>query len=62
MKVEIEVKNKAEAERIKMALDDSETRAFVNVVGALLPFGKRAQKRILTFVADKVQEGSTHAD
>lgn len=52
----IAVKDKAEAESIERALTDPMTRAFVVIVGTLLPLGDRARTRILTFVNDKLDE------
>lgn len=54
--VKIEVKDAAEAENIQRALTDVPTRAFVNIVGALLPLGKSARTRVLTFVNDTMNE------
>jgi len=56
MKATIEVKDRKEVDLIKTALDDPKTRAFVQVVGALLPLTPRARKRVLEFVADKIAE------
>ena len=61
MKVSIEVKDRAEAEHIRRALERPDVRAFVVVVGALLPLTPRARTRVLTYIADRVDEdaGST---
>ena len=56
MKASIEVESRREAELIKTALDDPTTRAFVQVVGALLPLAPRARKRVMDFVADRIAE------
>ena len=56
MKAKIEVSDRKEAELIKSGLADPATRALVKVMGALRPFEKRAQHRILGFVADKLNE------
>lgn len=56
--VRIEVKDKAEAENIQRAMADASTRAFVNIVGALLPFGATDRTRILTFVNDSLNDGA----
>lgn len=56
MKATIDVKDRAEADRVRTALADPETRALVNVLGALLPLSERERKRALTFVADKLAE------
>jgi hypothetical protein len=53
MKAKIEVADRDEAKRIRIALTDPATRALVNVLGALLPLpDKRAQERILDWVSD----------
>ena len=54
--VRIEVKDKSEGESIQRALEDPATRAFVAIVGTLLPLGDRARRRVLTFVNDKLNE------
>ena|SRR5688572_27765731 len=54
--VRIPVKDKGEAENIERAMADPSTRAFVNIVGALLPLGDRARTRVLTFVNDQLSE------
>lgn len=54
--VRIQVKDKSEAESIERALSDPATRAFVTIVGALLPLGDRARTRVLNFVNDKLDE------
>lgn len=56
MKTSIEVKDRAEAAAIQAALQDPETRAFVVIVGNLLPHTRRTQKRILDFVTDSLDE------
>jgi hypothetical protein len=60
MKTTIEVKDRKEADLIKTALDDPATRAFVQVVGALLPLSPRAQQRVMNFVSDKLNEEREH--
>lgn len=52
----IPVKDRSEAEAIERALGDPSTRAFVVIVGTLLPLGDRARARVLTFVNDKLNE------
>ncbi len=54
--IHLEVKDKSEGENIARALHDPMTRAFVAIVGALLPLGDRARARVLTFVNDKADE------
>jgi len=56
MKTTIEVSDRKEADLIKTALDDPTTRAFVQVVGALLPLTARERARVMNFVSDKVDE------
>lgn len=56
MKATINVESKKEADLIKTALDDPTTRAFVQVVGALLPLSPRARQRVMDFVTDKLAE------
>lgn len=60
MKATIEVTNKREAELVRQALADPETRCVVNVIGALqtLPDAK-ARSRVLTFVAQKLDAEET---
>ena len=50
--LKLKVKNAAEFEAIKRAMDMPDVRAFVTICGTLEPFSKRAQARILNFVAD----------
>lgn len=59
MKIRIEVKDRAEGDAIQLALGDPETRAFVVIVGTLLPFSDRAKRRILEFVADSATDPET---
>lgn len=56
MKTTIEVTDRREADAIKTALDDPTTRAFVVVVGTLLPLTDRERKRVMMFVSDKLDE------
>lgn len=56
MKTYVEVENRKEANLIKRGLGDPEVRAFVKVMGALLPLSERARARVLRFVADQVDE------
>lgn len=62
MKATIEVKDRKEADLIKAALDDPKTRAFVQIVGALLPLSQRARTRVLAFVSDQLDEESELED
>ena len=57
MKTRIDVRNKQEGRQIRCALDDPQVRAFVLVMGALIPLGSdRARERVLRFVADRAEE------
>lgn len=56
MKIEIEVKDEAEARALKTALSDPETRALAVTVGLLLPMTPRARKRTMHYVTDAVDE------
>lgn len=53
MKATIDVENRAEGDRIRTALTDPQTRALVNVVGALLPLRESARARVLRWALDK---------
>ena len=57
MKTRIEVADRREAELLKAGLQDTQTRAFVKVMGVLsqLP-SDRARSRVLRFVADYADE------
>jgi hypothetical protein len=57
MKAAIEVKDRREAEHIRMGLEDPVMRAFVVIMGALaqLPT-KRAKMRALNYVKDHFEE------
>lgn len=55
--VKIECKNAEEKESIERAMSDVSTRAFVLIVGTLLALpSDRARTRVLSFVADKLDE------
>ncbi len=56
MKIAIECADRTEAHAIKSAMADDEVRAFVLIVGTLLPFTCRARARILHFIADTVTD------
>lgn len=57
MKTRVEVEDREEAVQIQTALEDAEVRAFVRVVGILLGLpSERAQKRVLSYVADSLAE------
>jgi hypothetical protein len=57
MKTAIVVKNRREAAAIRTALDDPQTRAFVLTMGTLLQLpSEQARRRVLTFVADMLNE------
>jgi hypothetical protein len=53
MKATIQVNDKKEAELIRTGLEDAGTRAFVQVMGALMGLpSNRARVRVLKFVSD----------
>ena len=52
----VEAKDRAERNAIETALSDPEVRAFVVVIGNLLPFSRRARERMLTFVGDSLDD------
>lgn len=54
--IHLAVKDQAEGESIERALADPMTRAFIVIVGTLLPLGDRERTRVLTFINDKVNE------
>lgn len=54
MKTTIEVTDRREADVIKTALDDPITRAFVVIVGTLLPLDERERRRVINFVTDNL--------
>jgi hypothetical protein len=54
MKVAIEVKDRAEGDRVKVALAHETTRAVLIVMGALLPLPTQAQKDVLHFVGTQL--------
>ena len=56
--IHIEVKSKEEGEQIERALNDPMTRAFISIVGALLPLGDRGRTRVLNFINDKLDEAA----
>lgn len=60
MKATIEVKDRAEGDRIRLALQSDTTRAFVNVMGALQPLAPRTRQRVLAFVTESLTEDGPH--
>ena len=57
MKVAIKVKNRSEAEAVRLAMEDKEIRALVIVVGHLLQLSSdRARRRAMRYVADQLAE------
>jgi hypothetical protein len=50
----LEVQNEAEGAAIKTAMKDPATRAFVLVMGSLLPLDQAARERVLTFTQSKL--------
>lgn len=62
MKVAVDVKNRQEADAVRRAMDDPQTRAYVLVVGTLLSLpSDRARQRVMRFVADHLNEDATPA-
>lgn len=58
MKATITVDNKIEQQAIELALADPATRAFVTIIGILLPCTERTRARVMNFVTDKLEEES----
>ena len=56
MKATVEVKDRREAEALRTGLDDPAVRAFVMVAGLLLPLTPRSRARVMSYVADKLDE------
>lgn len=56
MKAAIEVENRHEGDRIKTALSDPTTRAFVNIIGTLSGLSPAARVRVLRFVEETLAE------
>jgi hypothetical protein len=55
MKTTIDVQDRREGDLIKQALADPETRAFVNVMGAMQKIPLQRRRRVLAFVADQLE-------
>jgi hypothetical protein len=55
MKVAIELKDRAEGDRVKAALEDTVTRAVVNIMGALQPLPPDERRQALAFVATRFE-------
>ncbi len=55
-KIEFEVDSEQQAAAIERAMTDPEVRAFVIVVGALMPHTPRARSRMLAYVQDQIDE------
>lgn len=56
MKTQIEVADRKEAELIKRALADKQTRALVKIIGVLLPLSQRSRERALNYATDLLDE------
>jgi hypothetical protein len=54
--VRLVCKNPDEAANIQRALDEPEVRAFLGIVGVMLPLSQRGRTRVLQFVSDKLNE------
>ena len=50
MKVAFDVKDRAEGDRVKVAMGDETARALMTITGALMPLSVRDRKRVLAFV------------
>jgi hypothetical protein len=62
VEVTIDVKDRAEGERLKVALQDETVRACVNVMVVLLPLPTHARNRVLAFVANQLHEDACAPD
>lgn len=59
MKTTIDVKDRHEATAMKTAMDDPAVKAFVVIVGTLMQLPTdRARKRVMQYVADRIDEES----
>jgi hypothetical protein len=56
MKATIEVKDKKEAEAIRVGLVDPSVRAFVVILGVLNALTPRARTRVMSYVKDRLEE------
>lgn len=54
--LKLKVKNAAEFEAIKRALELPDVRAFVTICGHLEPLSDRARSRVMNFVIDEHNE------
>jgi hypothetical protein len=62
MKVAIEVKNRDEANALKVAMADPTARAFTLVIGTLLQLPTdKARRRVLGYVRDHLEEDTQPA-
>lgn len=59
MKVAVEVKDRKEADAVRLAMEDPAMRAFVVVVGTLmsLPTDK-ARQRVMSYVEDHLRDAA----
>lgn len=53
MRVTIDVQNRAEADAVKVAMEDDEIRAFVIGAGALLQLSDQGRRRVIAFLRDR---------
>jgi hypothetical protein len=56
VKVAVDVRDRAEGDRLKVALEDETTRAVMNVMGVLLPLSSRARDRVLAYLAESFEQ------
>lgn len=60
MKATVEVKDRREADAVRIGLEDPAVRAFVVITGVLTPLSPRARARVMTYVTDKLAEDDEH--
>lgn len=61
MKATVEVKDRREAEAVRVGLEDPAVRAFVIIMGVLLPLTSRQRARVMQYVTDKLDEDTETA-
>jgi hypothetical protein len=61
MKATIQVNDKREAEAVRVGLEDPAVRAFVVIMGVLMPLTPRARARVMQYVTDKLDEDQENA-
>jgi len=58
MKANIDVKDRREADAIKRGLEDPELRAIAVLMGTLTSLTPTEQRRVLTWVTDRLEDAS----